>query len=512
MIIPRVLVLLAVSALAGCAITPTVRQVQRDNTDLLQKGQEQLRQAREAAENNASAQLPTPPTFWLGARPIADRERALSPTTRRDVVLKETYGTLADVADALSRDLGVPTRITRDPIPNANQPITLNHDGELADALDTIANRYNLFWSESMGTILFSITQTRTFRIKGLPAQAASNISVSGDQSSGGSGGGGGGTGGGSGGQTGSQSATFTANALDSFRAIEVSVQSMLSPVGKLVSSPAGGTLVVSDVPEKLTVIEKFVDEQNNFLSTKVFVDFRAVLVTQKDSSQFGLDWNVIFNNVNRRYNLGLLAPSAVTTTAGLSMIIPANAPGRAAEFSGSQALLKALEQYATVTQLTSAPLLTLNNKPVQFRRGRTLSYVTAGTTQTPNVGSTTQSTLNRERLGFSVNILPNAQPAGQIFMQTAISVKLLNQLRNIQQGQGASQTVSEAPDTDDIDFASQSVSQHGDTSVLAGIEQVAGTSNQQGLGFAANSLAGGETGTRTRDLILFMITTRVVK
>jgi hypothetical protein len=114
--------------------------------------------------------------------------------------------------------------------------------------------------------------------------------------------------------------------------------------------------------------------------------------------------------------------------------------------------------------------------------------------------------------LGFSVNILPNAQPHGQIFMQTAISVKLLNQLRNIQQGQGASQTVSEAPDTDDIDFASQSVSQHGDTIVLAGFEQVAGTSNQQGLGFAANSLAGGETGTRTRDLILFMITTRVVK
>jgi type IVB pilus formation R64 PilN family outer membrane protein len=506
----RVLVLLAVSTLAGCAITPTVRQVQRDNTDLLQKGQDQLKQAREAAENDTSAQLPTPPTFWLGARPIADRERALSLTTRREVVLKETYGSLADVADALSRDLGVPTRITRDPIPNANQPITLNHDGELADALDAIANRYNLFWSESLGTILFSITQTRTFRIKGLPAQAASNISVSGDQSSGGTGGSG--TSGGAGGQTGSQSATFTATALDTFRAIEVSVQSMLSPVGKLVSSPAGGTLVVSDVPEKLTVIEKFVDEQNSVLSTKVFVDFRAVLVTQKDTSQFGLDWNVIFNNVNRRYNLGLIAPSAVTTTAGLSMIIPANAPGRAAEFSGSQALLKALEQYATVTQLTSAPLLTLNNKPVQFRRGRTLSYVTAGTTQTANVGSTTQSTLNRERLGFSVNILPNAQSDGQIFMQTAISVKLLNQLRIIQQGQGQSLTVSEAPDTDDIDFASQSVSQHGDTIVLAGFEQVAGTSNQQGLGFAANSLFGGETGTRTRDLVLFMITTRVVK
>jgi len=468
----RVLVLLAVSTLAGCAITPTVRQVQRDNTDLLQKGQDQLKQAREAAENDTSAQLPTPPTFWLGARPIADRERALSLTTRREVVLKETYGSLADVADALSRDLGVPTRITRDPIPNANQPITLNHDGELADALDAIANRYNLFWSESLGTILFSITQTRTFRIKGLPAQAASNISVSGDQSSGGTGGSG--TSGGAGGQTGSQSATFTATALDTFRAIEVSVQSMLSPVGKLVSSPAGGTLVVSDVPEKLTVIEKFVDEQNSVLSTKVFVDFRAVLVTQKDTSQFGLDWNVIFNNVNP--------------------------------------LLKALEQYATVTQLTSAPLLTLNNKPVQFRRGRTLSYVTAGTTQTANVGSTTQSTLNRERLGFSVNILPNAQSDGQIFMQTAISVKLLNQLRIIQQGQGQSLTVSEAPDTDDIDFASQSVSQHGDTIVLAGFEQVAGTSNQQGLGFAANSLFGGETGTRTRDLVLFMITTRVVK
>jgi type IVB pilus formation R64 PilN family outer membrane protein len=492
--------------LAGCAVTPTVKQVQADNSNLLATGQDQLKQARETAEKSGAETLPEPATFWLGARPVADRERALSSATRRDVVLKETYHSLADVADALSRDLGVPTRITRDPIPNANQPITLNHDGELADALDTIANRYNLFWSENQGTVLFSITQTRVFRIKGLPAQAASNIMVSGDQSSGPAGGSSGG------GQAASQSATFTAAALDTFRAIEVSVQSMLSPVGKLVSSPAGGTLVVSDVPEKLAIVDKFIEEQNNVLSTKVFVDFRAILVTQKDRSQFGLDWNVVFNNLNRKYNLGLLAPSAVTTTAGLSMIIPANAAGRAAEFSGSQGLIKALEEYATVTQLTSAPLLTLNNKPVQFRRGRTLSYVTAGTTQTANVGSTTQSTLNRERLGFSVNILPNAQSDGQIFMQTAISVKLLNQLRLIQQGQGQSLTVSEAPDTDDIDFASQSVSQHGDTIVLAGFEQVAGTSNQQGLGFAANSLFGGETGTRTRDLVLFMITTRVVK
>jgi type IVB pilus formation R64 PilN family outer membrane protein len=498
----RLFITLLLCGLCGCAITPTVRQINKEHEDLSDKSHDLIEQARQMVRDKAEPNQAPPTQFWLGAHLLKDDNQNVSPTMRRPIVMRESYSNLAEVIDALSRDIGLPTRLTRDPIPNSNTPITLNYEGEVSGVLDLIANRYNLYWTENQGMVVFSITQTKSFRIKAVPASATSQITVSGDNSSAG----------GSGGGTGSQSAAFQSSSLDTFKAIEETVRQMVSPVGRVSSSPAAGVIIVSDVPEKVEVIGRYIDEQNNQMSTQVFFDFRVILLSAKRESQFGGDWNALFTAISQKYNLGLIAPSGLSGSPGqIGLTIPSTATGGAGQWQGSNVFLKALEQYAIVTQVTSAPLLTLNNKPTQFRRGRTLSYITASATQTANVGTTTAAQLARERLGFSLNVLPHAQPDGTIVLQTAISVKLLNQLRVVTQGSGQSATTSEAPDTDDLDFGTQSFTKSGDTIVLAGFEQVTGNSTQQGVGFVSNALMGGETGTRQKDAVVFILTPTIL-
>ena len=491
-------------ALIGCAgITPTVKDANIAADSSMANAAKILDDGR--ARHNATAT--TRRAFTLGATALSTPVTAVSRLTSMPVTFNETYQNLNEVIGSLTNNLGVSVRLNRELVTNANLPITLNTEGSLYSVLNTIANHYGIYWAEENGGISFFVTTTRTFSIAALGDAITNVVSVSGEQGASNSGGG---SGGGSSASTGEQRATFSASNLSAFKAMEDVIKtSMLSSVGKVVATPSAGSITVTDTPDKVARIAGYIDAQNKLFSKQIMLEFKVYSVTKTSGDTLGFDWAAVFRAASTRYGMQLTAPSSASPTA--ASLAYKVLPGANSSYTGSEAIARAMQEYATVTEITSTTLSSLNYKPMQYRDGENRSYIASTSSTSTTVGITNSTQTAVLKLGFSVNIIPAAQENGDVLMQISISrISLLN-LERIVQGQGATSSTIQTPNTNENSLIQQIKSKSGETIVLAGFDQNNNDGKQQGIGFASNLLFGSETGNAKQRLLVFTLTPVVI-
>lgn len=538
---------IAIMALSvtGCAfnnIAESRKKVEADAADLqgISAGEIREMQGRKVVSKSAG--------IWLPIEKM-ETQAVLPDALAKPFEINRTFLSIIEVAERISLLTGIPVSVAPDaiedplassamggatgassavpslpPIPSGLPSIPMNrgqamnpfddpssafkahYSGTVAGFLDAVGARYTTDWEFSKGRINIFRYKTKSFVVRALPGNVSlkSSITSSGtDQSA----------------NTNSSSdlsAQFDADALDTWAALKASVDAMLTPKGKAVASPALGTITVTDVPAVVTKVGEFIDQQNDHMGKQVAVSIQVLNVSMKRADDYGIDWKLVNESVQRRLGASLATNTLPEVSgAGLLTLKVVDAAVDAAgnpvssattsSWQGSSALIQALSEQGKVSVVTNTTAVTLNNQPVPVRVGRSTTYLASSEMSAAGDNSPTQVTLTPGTVntGFSMNVLPHIQKDDVVLLQYGIDLTTLLGIGMVKSNESMIQT----PDLEMRRFIQRARLRSGETLVLAGFEQTEDTTTDRGIGDPQNLLLGGSTsGKSGRSMIVVMI------
>lgn len=552
--------LLAVSALSGCSTFEraerTTRSVERDQAKVAeiinaaQKQRQFVEREQVLFHDGAYASLEPVETKQADARARllcnGDAEVGYSPRAPQDIL---------EFSQFITNLCGVPIRVMPDaitaiqsqgrlalgqqqgvgmtiqpgqPIPAQGMPgtisagqygqaiggraglIEIKYKGSLPGLLDSITNRLGVSWKIVDNAVAIFHTETRTFRIFSQPYSYDQQTTVqSGTTTTTGVSSSGTGTTGSGGisGTSGSQQVTTITMKGKRWADIDKTVREMLTPgVGRSAGSESTGTYTVTDIPEVLGKVETYIDVENKSLKKQVLFNVRLLSVTSFDNSGLNIDWTLIYRAASGRWGLNLTNVTQPDSSAvALKPVIPNTATGNAAQFSGSQAVISALEQQGRVSEVMSPTVVALNHHTVPVQFGSQVSYIAgAQTTNTAQVGSTTAITMGTITTGLNMRLTPYLMPDNELLLDVAVNVSALRRLRQV----SSNGSQAEAPDLDNRIIAQAARLRIGQPLILTGFEQLRDSADRSGVGDATNIIFGGAVKSETtRSMVVMLIT-----
>ncbi|EAB9446523.1 PilN family type IVB pilus formation outer membrane protein [Salmonella enterica subsp. diarizonae] len=388
-------------------------------------------------------------------------------------------------------------------------PVTLNGlrwKGPLAGLLDSVAARTGLSWRTEQGAVMFYLTQTRTFRFTFLNTRVNSNASVSsGSTSSMGTSGGGDSS---VSGDSSSSQKTTTLQDRDAYEDIRKTMETILTPEkGRYWLSESTGVLTVTDTPQVLETVARYVDEQNRDMNRQVQLSVKVLSISNTRNEQFGIDWGLVYKSLQQvgatLNNAG--GDIAGATSAGASILDTAT--GSAARFSGSSLLIKALSEQGDISVVTSQDSTVTNLTPVPIQMADQTVYVAgSATTTTTDVGATTTLTPGMITTGFNMTLLPLIRQAGDVQLQVNFNLSDPPTVRSFTSKDGNSYI--EMPYTK-LRSLSQKVNlRAGQSLVLTGFSQDNTSVRKSGTFTPGNFLfGGGRKGEHGRSTLVIIIT-----
>jgi type IVB pilus formation R64 PilN family outer membrane protein len=384
----------------------------------------------------------------------------------------------------------------------------LYQDGDLKGLLDLAATRFGVSWKYVDGSIEFHHQDTRNFQVRALPGESALSANVGGTGSSDAAlpaANAGGGPGNGSVGSGNGQSAAVRTQ-LSVFASLEKAVGAMLSPYGSVVSSPATGTLTVSDTPAILDRVERFIERENRTLSRQVLINVTVLSVSLSDEDSYGLNWNVILTELSRRYGVTNTFGAAAQNSASFSANVLNTADSK---FAGSSMMIKALSAQGKVRKETSASVAALNHQPVPVQVARQTAYLKSSqTTVSANVGSTTSLTPGTVTSGFTMTLLPSVLDNGTVILQFSTDISTLRRLSTVSSNGSGGGSQIQTPEVDTRNFLQRVAMKSGQTLVVSGFEQMEGGAERQGVGTPSMfALGGGLSARSNKEVIVILVT-----
>lgn len=387
--------------------------------------------------------------------------------------------------------------------------------GTLRGLLDTAAARFGVYWKYEDGSIVFFYTETRVFQVVAIPGDSKLDTNVvSGATNTGATSGGGGAAGvsalgsggGGSGGNasptvSSENSANITMNAqLSVYSGLQTAIKSMLSPAGSVVTSPATGSISVTDTPEVLDHVGEFMEQQNRVLSRQVLINVTVLSVTLSADDSYGINWNAVYQALGTKFGITTAFTSLIPNNNSLS----ATVISPSSRANTTSAMINALSIQGTVRRKTSASITTLNDQPVPVQVAEQQGYLAQiSSTATLNVGTQTSLTPGTVTTGFNLTVLPHVLDDGTVMMQFYSNISTLVNLANFTSG---GQTI-QLPTVDTRNFLQRISVKSGQTLVISGYEDLADQNNRQGIGSPSNFvLGGGINADHSREVIVILL------
>ncbi len=381
------------------------------------------------------------------------------------------------------------------------------YSGSFAGLLDVVATKANLAWKFDGERVHFFRYDTRIFRVDalagGVKTQARVSSSAQGKSGNGGAG------------RTASQSSQETS--MDTFADvwgdISASLQSQLSPRGKMSLMPSMGQVTVTDTPEKLRRVEQYMKDLNKSLSKQVAFNVDVYAVEMKNGDNFGTDWNIIWQTLSNRYNLGFQSLGNVTNAGSLfTLNMVDSLTGKRSSFNGSQAVLGLLAEIGKTSLVTSSSLVTLNYIPVPVSVTRETAYLAEQETTVSGTSGTAQTSLKADVLttGFSMNLTPKLTDSDKLQLQFSMDLSDLIDIVTFTSPDGKS--AIQLPQRNVRNFLQRVSMRSGETLILSGFQQTRADLGKEGLGDPNNWFLGGKkTADSEHTTLVIMITPYVM-
>ncbi|MFP3554742.1 type II secretory pathway protein [Paraburkholderia sp. SIMBA_049] len=302
--------------------------------------------------------------------------------------------------------------------PVYTQPFT----GTAGAYMRAMTDDLGLDWSFDGSTINVSRFVTRIFQIAAIPGKVKIKSVMSkgmdtttGNQSNGT---------GGSTGDTGSfsaQTSTGRDGEFDQIQSIKDALDKLRSPMGRVNVNPQSRLVMVYDTREAADRMGKMLAGENAVSTRQVAIRIRTLQIALNRGSQAGANADVVFNAIEgglAKYAISFTSPTSLSSgggSVGLSVLRP-NAP-----FSGTNAVINALNQYGRTVQDNTQTKLTLNGLPVSVASFQSDDYLRSTTSSAGSLTATSGGvpglTPGTVTTGDFVNILPSVNDHNQIIL-----------------------------------------------------------------------------------------------
>lgn len=516
---PTVLLL---AALGGCAISQRA----------LDQGQAAgARQAGVAARQQAFADGLSDPAARLAAQEVAApwlagkpqplaREVSLPPALRENV---RTTLMLADDADlpAVAQRLTAATGIAVRVQPDALLPLALflprlaangalavtaparlevRAGGQaLADLLDALAARYSVHWRYARNALEFYRTESRVFDVRALSLASKVDIRLGRAGRAEGEG------------FASASNTTLSAGEHDALAILRANILPLLTRSGVVAEAVEGATtIVVTDTPEALERVARYLERENKALTRRVRLLFEEITVTANDTAAGGIDWNAVYAAAGASLRLALPGggDGALTASSGRG------------PFQGSQAIVSALSAVGAVVRHTKVPVLTLNRRPVTHAVRTTFSYIdrvqsTAVSGPASGGGASTLPAVSisqkEETVGSFLTLLPDIQEDGQILLSLAYDNAVAQPLKTVSFGERGNQVQVQQITVDGNGTVQQIELRPGQPIIVSGFDRSQDEHERRRLAPGAPLLAGGQdSAASARTTTLVLVTAQV--
>lgn len=348
--------------------------------------------------------------------------------------------------------------------------------GTFAELLDLVATKTNLAWRFDGEKIHFFRYESRIFRLDAL----AGNLSTS---STVGSTGSGTSTGNGTSSTSSSSSTTSVKTMADLWADVSSAIQSQLSPRGKMSLMPSTGQVTVTDTPDQLRRIDRYIKDLNKALGKQVAFNVHVYSVQSNLNDGYGIDWNAVWSTVSSKYNVGF---KSAGTTASLGNLLSLNlvnaANGDPNNFAGTSAIVGALSTVGKTSLVTSTSVVTLNNIPVPVSVTSENGYLQEISTTVNGTSGTTQTSMKPGSVtsGFNMNLLPRVGDTDDLMVQFSMDLSDLVKLTTFTSPDGKS--AIQLPQKNLRNFLQRVSMRSGETLVLSGFQQTQAQDDQNGV------------------------------
>ena len=493
--------------LSGCALSERLREAAqgfRTADQAVVREHEAFAQSLTDREQRRAAQQVDKPWVAGRAQPLA-RELALPPALRANVqtTLLFADGTddLRQIARRLTVVTGIPVRVRPDALlpeshflprltgqaaqglplaPAPAETFTLaSGPAPLAQILDRLSAHLGVRWRYGPEGIEFFRTDTRVFNVQALTldARAQASLGLGRNQTEGGF--------------VSASSTRLVGSDQDVMKTIRARIEPFLSRAGVLVAEPgAGSSVVVTDTPEVLGRIARYLEHENRPLTRRVRLIFEELTVALTEQAQASLDWNLVFSGA--RLAAGLAVPALTTGPVGQVAVGLTKGP-----MSGSEAVIHALGESVQLVRRSSVPMLSLNRRPVTHAVRTTFSYIDRVETS-PMVGAgglavpAVSVNQKEETVGSLLTLVPDAQEDGQILLSLAYDNTVAQPLKTVTFGDKSNPLQLQQLTVEGNGTVQQLALQPGQPLVVSGFERRQSESAERRLNPGLPAILGG--------------------
>lgn len=528
-----ILSLLAVVSLSGCGAHQAVVRAERVTEDVTTRASQEMAAAQQKvlrSDPYSDSEVAAP---WLAGKsvPLAS-DVLLPPVLRTNIEVTALFKgsdsvDLMTAASFLTATLRIPVRVRPDALlpqsdfmpriqgaaaagaskeaPKITMRVKQNMTA--SDLLDFVSAQTGVSWEykQDSGSVEIYRLVTRVMEFKAAAGVSSVDIGL---------------------GRTGGQGAAFNAQSstkltmseYDPVKDLKAGIEAMLTRAGT--GTIGGGTVVVTDTREAVDRIANYVARENRMTGRLVRLVFEAVDVSVNDTSELGIDWDIIYKKIAQgatgdlTSGIGLVSPKKLAgeQAAALSFGVIGNS-----RFSGSEIALNALKDFGTIVNHTKVPMLTQNKRPVQYAVRTTFDYVSQVdvTASASAVGATTTPSIKQkeESIGTTLTITPSAFDDGNLQLALAYDATTLTSLKPYSvTGSGSSSALSTVQQrTIDGSGVVQVVPiKSGQTVLVSGFEKSTDSHDRRRLDEKAPLLFGGSDRASKKKVITLLMVTAV--
>lgn len=296
----------------------------------------------------------------------------------------------------------------------------------------------------------------------------------------------------------------------DPFGGIRTTVDAMLSTGGRITTSAESQSLIITDTPDVLDRIGKYIDAQNTAMGRRIRVLVEAIEVISKDKAEYGFDWNMVFQSVS-----GAALPGATITPIGtLTSAVAGNVSVRntAGRYNGSSVAVRALNEVGTIVNRKSFPFVTTSGRPITQALRNTFTYVDSASVSQGSTLTTVQQaptvTQKEETVGTFLTVTPIAKDSGQIFLNFSYDVTSADPLTSYTVGSSSNSVTVQQKSINGTGIVQEVPMRSGQTVIVGGYDSVVGNLTQRRIAPGAPMLAGGsDNGSYQKSVVVFLVT-----
>lgn len=358
----------------------------------------------------------------------------------------------------------------------------LNELLDLADATWSVNHRVT-----DNGTIEIFRTETKILHLKALAQKVTGKVTNS------------------AGFET-TSTTTYENTAVDALENMKKTLVSMGTLAGSVTINPESKSVVVTDTPDSIARMEKYIDSENKRLTRRVTLVFEELFVTNKHGNETSIDWSILYGKIKGTPNfVGSPQSLASENAGGAGFAVRGTGP-----FAGSSVMIKALDEMGLQVTRRTFPMSTLNGNTQTIGLPTVFDYVAQitnnaviGTTGTITAPSVTQK---EDKYGAFLTVTPEAQDDGQVLVSVNLADRTGTLTPYTVEVSGHGTTIQQR-NIQETNLSGRTVLRTGVTHVIGGLDEVMSTAKQRRMDDGAPIALGGSDSVNqsTRRIILLV-------